>query len=745
MRGVLLFGSMLVAVWTAVASVDVSSASIVLPREPTETERLAASELAKYVKAMTGREMSVVTAAKGAAVRLVRAPAELGDDAFRLRTKGRGLVVSGGRRGILYGVYELLEAFGGVEWLAADFEVVPKRDRLVVPDGLDVTGKPTLFYRSSSWIDLQKDGRFAARLRINGQPYSDVRMPGGTAAVFCKGLGPAHTFNTLVPPKVWFKDHPEYFSEVNGVRRGERTQLCLTNPEVVDVVVSNVLAMIAKDPASADPNIRYIAGVSQNDWAYFCECPNCRAVDEEEGSHAGTLCRFVNKVAERVEAKRPGTFIETLIYQYTRKPPRKARLRSNVIPCLCSIECSFAHPLEARTLPDNAAFMDDLEEWGRRSENLFIWDYTTDYNHYLYPMPDVLALQPNIRTFVRNGVNFLFEEGCDEYGADFAELKTWLIAKLMWDPDQPLEPLLDRFFRGYYGAAAPIVRAYFDEMEALVRRDPKTSLTIWEHDRPSLFTDEVIRRSRARLAQAAEKVRDDPPRLRHVRAVQAGPACVWVDRRGAFVKRFWVTRHPEGFALEDGLREDVAFLRDYLAERKRAGRPVSLANRPDKCERSFEIWRSVENFKRPASGCDRLLLGTDDIHFGGEKFGTIAKDPSAIGGKAIRAWNYDEDEAASVSFGNVAFDADARYRVRVHIRCERAENGHGEAFNCLLGGTAVRRRIEEVEDGWHWYEFPVRKLHDQLVLSFCSGRFSAGGGSPAVKGVFIDAVEIVRQ
>ena len=719
--------------------------SVEIPADATDVERLAADELVKYVRTMTGRTLPVVTQAKGPAIRLARGAAELGDEGFRLKSEGDGLVVSGGRRGILYGVYELLERYGGVEWLAADFEVVPKRAEFRLPENVDQIEKPAIFFRASSWGDLRRDGTFQAKMRINGLSYATNALPGGPAAVFCRRLGPAHTFDTLVPPSLWFKSHPEYFSEIGGVRRDGRTQLCLTNPDVVDLVVSNVLSMIARDPSASDPSVRYIAGVSQNDWAYFCECPKCRAVDEEEGSHAGTLCRFVNQVAERVEAKRPGTFVETLIYQYTRKPPKKTRLRHNVIPCLCSIECSFSHPLAARTLPVNAKFMDDLEEWGRRSDNLYIWDYTTDYNHYLYPMPDVLALQPNIQTFVRNGAKYLYEEGHGRYGAYFAALKSWLIAKLMWNPDQPLEPLLRRFFAGYYGAAAPQARAYFDAMEALVRADPKTRLSIWEQDRPHLLTDRILLRERARLAEAAAAVKDDPARLGHVRDLQAGLACVWVDRRGSSARRFWATRHPERFDLEAGLREDVAFLRTHLAAAEQNGRPIEIANRPDKCERTFEIWRAVENFDRPALGGDRAFLGTDDIHFGGAKFGKIAKDPSAVGGRAIQAWNYAEGDAANVFFGSVAFDAEARYRVRVRIRCERAEDGRGEAFNCTLGGNGLRRRIEEVKDGWQWYEFPARKLNDGLVFTFRSGRFGEGGGAPAVKGVFLDAVEIVRE
>ena len=43
----------------------------------------------------------------------------------------------------------------------------------------------------------------------------------------------------------------------------------------------------------------------------------------------------------------------------------------------------------------------------------------------------------------------------------------------MWNPDLPMKPLLDRFFAGYYGKAAPYVRQYFEELHALIRDNPR--------------------------------------------------------------------------------------------------------------------------------------------------------------------------------------------------------------------------------------------------------------------------------
>jgi HAMP domain-containing protein len=128
------------------------------------------------------------------------------------------------------------------------------------------------------------------------------------------------------------------------------------------------------------------------------------AVDEEEESHAGTMIRFVNAVAEAVEKEFPNAIIETLAYQYTRKPPKKTRLRHNVVPCLCTIECDFSRPLATSPCPDNVSFLKDVEDWNRQTDFLYVWDYVTDFRCYPHPFPNVYVLQENVKFFRDHGV-----------------------------------------------------------------------------------------------------------------------------------------------------------------------------------------------------------------------------------------------------------------------------------------------------------------------------------------------------
>ena len=92
----------------------------------------AAEELRGFTERMTGVRLPIVTdegPLPKKAIMLGRSrnsADELGEDGFRLVARPPHLFVEGSDvRGVLYGVYELLERFGGCRWYASWHTVVP--------------------------------------------------------------------------------------------------------------------------------------------------------------------------------------------------------------------------------------------------------------------------------------------------------------------------------------------------------------------------------------------------------------------------------------------------------------------------------------------------------------------------------------------------------------------------------------------------------------------------------------------
>jgi hypothetical protein len=476
---------------------------IVLAPGASETERYAADELALFLHIVTGAVFPVVDTPGAPGGRLLVGPAAaaaaspriavdgLAPEEILVRTAGGDIVLAGGSpRGTLYAVYSFLEDVVGCRWWTGAASHMPWRPSLAVPD-LAIRFAPPLEYREPFWY-AAFDPVWAARNKSNGTRAGGDAMRGGRQVY----EGFVHTFYSLIPPGTYFADHPEWFSEIDGRRTSENAQLCLTNEDMRRELVKNLKERLRAHPEAT------IASVSQNDCFGSCTCPKCRAVDEEEGGPAGTLLRFVNAVAADIGAEFPHVAIDTLAYQYTRKPPRLVRPRPNVIVRLCSIEASFAKPLDDAA---NKAFFDDLAGWSRIAQRLYVWDYTTNFSHYIQPHPNYGVLAPNLRLFVRHHVRGVFEQGAyQSWGSEMAELRSWVLAKLLWDPSLDEAELRQEFLAGYYGPAAGPMGDYLEGLERALAKSGD-ALGCYSPAEAGFLSFETLARSWKLLGAAARR------------------------------------------------------------------------------------------------------------------------------------------------------------------------------------------------------------------------------------------------
>lgn len=377
---------------------------------------------------------------------------KLSSEELVIRVKGGRLLLAGGRpRGTLYAVNHFLQEQCGVRWWAPWATDIPHRPSLRVPK-LDVRSQPAFEYREPYWW-AGFEPHWKAHNGANGQNQEISAALGGCI----KYKGFCHTFYPLVPPDKYFGPHPEWYSLIKGKRTHENAQLCLSNPELRDFVVQRVKEWLRESPDDK------IISVTQNDCFGACECPNCKAIDDAEGSPSGSMLAFVNYIAEKIEPEFPDVAVDTFAYQYTRHPPKTIHPRPNVIVRLCSIECNFREPLDH---PSNAAFLADLATWSKICHRLYVWDYVTDFANYVLPHPNWFVLGPNVRLFHDYGVKGVFEEGAyGGPGEEMAEMRAWVLAQLLWNPQLDDRALIKEFLRGYYGKqAGEIIERYLEVM-----------------------------------------------------------------------------------------------------------------------------------------------------------------------------------------------------------------------------------------------------------------------------------------
>jgi hypothetical protein len=485
-----------------------AKAIIVISADAPEPEQHAAKELAGFLGQITGATFELAGREKPNASCIFVGPAAakladkqfstdgLGAEGIVIRTIGDDLILAGGYpRGTLYAVYTFLEDQLGCRWWSSTESTIPKKPTISVGE-INIRYVPPLEYRSAFWFDAF-DGDWAVRNKCNGQSHRLDGKQGGKHIY----EGFVHTFYPLIPPEKYFAQHPEWFSEIDGKRTTEHAQLCLTNENVRKELVKNLKERLRNNPAAT------IASVSQNDWHGNCRCKNCAAIEKDEGSPAGLMLRFVNAVAADIEQEFPNVAISTLAYQYTRKPPAITKPRHNVIVQLCSIECSFCKPLADER---NKAFRDDIIGWSKICDRLYIWDYTTNFRHYLMPHPNLRVLGPNVKFFADHNVKGIFEQGAyTTNGAEMAELRAWVLAKLLWDPSRDGEKLANEFIEGYYGPAAPEIKAYLKVTHDAVEQSGDW-LGCFENHTAKFLSFDTLSRGWQHLKAAEAAVRNDP-------------------------------------------------------------------------------------------------------------------------------------------------------------------------------------------------------------------------------------------
>ncbi|MEE4116774.1 MAG: DUF4838 domain-containing protein [Marinilabiliaceae bacterium] len=426
-----------------------SSYEILIANDPDSMIIHAAEELQKYLEIISGVNIPLVTINSenpGRAKILLGAYPE-GDSYSRhnifYRVEGGNLLIGGGSPlSSLYSVYTFLENQLGCKFLAPDTEIIPLKRAIKLEKDLAYNYTPAIETRTVH-----------SRLFYDNHDFANKRKVSTEAFPAYVPEARVHTFHRFMPAAVFYNDHPEYYSLRNGRRL--TTQLCLSNPDVLKIVSDSVKAHFDRNPGSG------IISVSQDDNTLYCQCDECAAIDKEEGSSSGTMIRFVNEIARQF----PGKTISTLAYQYTRKPCI-TRPEENVLVTLCSIECD-----RSKAIEDGCSdFAADLRGWKELSDNIRIWDYTTQFTNFLAPFPNIRTLGPNIRFFRDNNAKWVFEQHSNN-PSELFELRSYLMAELLWNPDLDADNVITEFCNAYYGSAGSYVKEYIDAIHGELAKD----------------------------------------------------------------------------------------------------------------------------------------------------------------------------------------------------------------------------------------------------------------------------------
>ena len=407
----------------------------------------AAEELQKYVKEACGRTLPIALGVSFDPYQIVLCADDgsrnLGDDGFSISVSDGTLTIMGGAaRGVMYGVYELLEEYIGYRFLGYDDKVLYTAKTVDLPNGMRDEQVPSVRYRCVTIDPFKNDYTYSSviKRKLSGcSAQSSMLRPEygyGIQRLFLN----AHSLDYFIP---------------------DTTVPCLSLETSYETCLSNMKKLLDERIAAGGVVGKDITEIS---CAYsaegrFCVCAECSATYQAEGSQAGVLVPFVNRIDDALRKEYPGIRVITNAYGDVRIPPKDAVLNEEVVLLYCWNGCA-NHPIgsgECEVDGNSLGYSNIKEEayylgWTEHCSQTYIWYYPTNIYYLLCPQPNLANLYNDFVWFMEHKATGFYVVGTA--GSSFEGLDAYLLSELMWDGGMVEEEYIlrmEEYLRAYYG------------------------------------------------------------------------------------------------------------------------------------------------------------------------------------------------------------------------------------------------------------------------------------------------------
>jgi len=444
---------------------------------------------------------------------------KLGDDGFVIRTVGPNLVIAGATpRGTMYGVNWFLDHKLGVKWLSPSFTYVPVARKLQVAP-LNELQVPRFSYREVLSYEGQ-DKAYRAHNLLNGESHgpsfsaSPADIDSWDHSWDAKG-GEA-SFYELMPQAKYAKAHPDWYA--GG-------QVAMMNPEVRQVMADAIINRLKQLPDYK----KIWFDLHDMDWGWDMDPASQAFADKHGGDPSAPRLDMVIDIANRVRKVLPDARLAFNAYHWSFTPPKGMTVPDYVMVFPMTIQVDYSSPLNKGR---NEKLGQDIAGWNAIAKHILVWDHITNFSGFLQPTPNIypigyslqwLATLPNVHGY--------FAEGSwNTPVAEFASLRVWIIARLLWNPKQDVRALVAEYSRYYFGAASPYLLQYIDLMHAAIAKSgdmlsEKTQVDI------AMLNLDFVREADQLFEKAQVAVANNPVLLEHVKEARMPVDYVILVRR----------------------------------------------------------------------------------------------------------------------------------------------------------------------------------------------------------------------
>jgi hypothetical protein len=464
---------------------------IAIPTSPAEPVRFAATELATYLRRMGAGEVRISERQLPAHWLVLGgtvtpdSPPSTSLDGFCIRPTSDGAVITAeSTRGVLYGVYRLLQQYGCRWALHRMDERVPVLASLppvpvtISSPRFEVRGYSadimTWHYGDSHLLaeHLRDDGDFIDWMAKSGaNVFQWIRHPIDTQFAIPELLPElrrrgidveygGHVIPILVPRDL-FPDDPTLFPESAAGVRTALGNVCVSNPRGLVLVAENAVACVREHPELTALHV-WGADLWGGGW---CRCTSCRTLTAQDQSLR--LCNVVGRALGDAGMPRRVCY---LAYHDTLEPDLQERADESVVIEFAPRERCYGHSLNDQACATNRRYRDALERYA----DLFggrvrIFEYYADailFCGCAVPLCDVIAAD----------LDFYHSLGVREItNLQFGSFSLWaypvnflLFAAATWRPDAHSDRVREQYGERF-GALQPAVADCLGRLERIMR------------------------------------------------------------------------------------------------------------------------------------------------------------------------------------------------------------------------------------------------------------------------------------
>ena len=318
-----------------------------------------------------------------------------------------------------------------------------------------------------------------------------------------------HNMENIAPPHTYFEKHPEYYSEIRGVRTvsdPDGWQLCTSNPDVVALAVEFCRRFL-----DSNPNQECVS-ISMNDSATFCECEKCRidGGSDPVTSNARKAILFANAVAEQLVETHPDRKVAFYAYHSLVNPPDDVKCHPSVVVVFADSHACAMHSLGDPTCGLATDSLNRLRRWTDIAEHVVVYDYvglTAGVSGV--PHLNLERLSKNARLLKAMGVaNITFDA---MYVPGALGLHYYAAVRFAVDSEITPDEVIKDFCEKLYGPASETMQQYFRKLEeATTGAGVHSTWVTWTLSGPLfVWTDDLFKTLNSLLAKAASEVPKD--------------------------------------------------------------------------------------------------------------------------------------------------------------------------------------------------------------------------------------------